>query len=78
MVKGGRQQRPPAAPYGLTSHERIVLELLVSGKSNKELGRILNISTFTVNGYVKIILRKMGVASRTEAAVRAVREALVA
>lgn len=63
--------------YGLTSRERMVLGLLASGRSNKQIAGMLCISVPTVNTHVTKVLHKMGAASRTDAAVRAVKEALV-
>lgn len=46
-----------------------VLELLSAGLSNREIGTRLFISAKTVSVHVSAILRKLGVTSRTEAAV---------
>ena len=63
--------------FGLTRRERITLNLLVDGRSNKQIADILCISLPTVNSHVAKILRKMGATSRTEAATRAIKEALL-
>ena len=68
---------PQGHPYGLTFRELTILRLMVTGKSNKEIGAVLGISALTVNKHVANILRKMGASSRTEASVRAVREDLL-
>ena len=71
-------QRPEARyAYGLTPRELTIVKLLAAGKSNKEIAVALSISPVTVSSHVKSILRKMHANSRAEAAVRAVREALV-
>lgn len=64
-------------PYGLTFRELTVLQLIVKGNSDKEIGTVLGIAQRTVNKHVENILGRMGAASRTEAGVRAVREGLV-
>jgi len=55
----------------LTPREVEVLRLLAQGKSNRELARDLGISEGTVKLHVHHLLRKLGVRSRTQAALRA-------
>ncbi len=59
---------------GLTSREVQVLQAVVAGKTNQEIGLSLGISEKTVEKHLEGIFAKLGVASRVEAAVRAVRE----
>ncbi len=61
----------------LTKRESEVLRQLAFGLSNKEIARRLGISYETVKEHVQHILRKVGVADRTQAAVWAVRKGLV-
>lgn len=49
-----------------------MLRELARGNSNKGIARALYISTYTVDGYVKEIFRKLGVHNRSMAAVIAV------
>ncbi|MFC0007935.1 AAA family ATPase [Micromonospora siamensis] len=65
----------PAAPSDveLTGREIEVLDCLVAGMSNKQAARALGISVRTVTVHVSNLLRKTGSASRTEAALWAVR-----
>lgn len=53
----------------LTPRELQVLKELALGHSNKTIAKILFISTYTVDGYVKDIYRKLGVRNRSMAAV---------
>lgn len=61
-----------------TPREKEVLAHVVQGKTNGEIGVALGISEKTVEKHLDAIFRKMGVVSRVEAAVMAVRENLVA
>ena len=61
----------------LTQRETQVLRHVALGLSNKEIGRSLEISVETVKEHVQNILRKIAVSDRTQAAVWAVRKALV-
>lgn len=54
-----------------------VLRLVVAGKTNQEIGIALGISEKTVEKHLAEVFAKLGVSSRVEAAVRAVREGLV-
>jgi DNA-binding NarL/FixJ family response regulator len=54
-----------------------VLRLVVDGKTNQEIGVALGISEKTVEKHLAEVFTKLGVSSRVEAAVRAVREGLV-
>jgi DNA-binding NarL/FixJ family response regulator len=67
----------PESPEKLTSRETEVLRLLAQGKSNKEIGAALVIGDKTVKTHVSNILSKLGVPSRTQAALYAVRTGLV-
>jgi DNA-binding NarL/FixJ family response regulator len=61
----------------LTSRELEVLALVGTGRANKEIAAELSISERTARTHVSNILRKLGLASRTQAALWAVREGLV-
>jgi DNA-binding NarL/FixJ family response regulator len=61
----------------LTPRELDVLRLVVEGRSNPEIADRLFISPTTARTHVTNILAKLGVATRTEAAARAVREHLI-
>ncbi len=57
----------------LTSREREVLRELTIGRTNKEIARSLEIAISTVKSHVRVILEKMSVHSRTQAALQALR-----
>lgn len=53
---------------GLSPRESNILELISSGKSNKEIAEILSISDKTVRNYISNMFKKINVTNRTEAA----------
>ena len=78
-VEGGSYFSPPVAakiaawargdlPAGLTRREIEVLRLVAEGLSNKEIAHRLKVTERTAEFHVGNILRKLGVASRVEAA----------
>ena len=71
---GGRPDSvdlPP--PTQLTARERDVIGCLAAGMANKQIARSLGISVRTVTVHVSNLLRKTGTASRTDAALWAIR-----
>jgi DNA-binding NarL/FixJ family response regulator len=72
-----REVPAPQDPEPLTGRETEVLAELAQGKSNKEIAAELVIAEKTVRTHVSNILAKLGVASRTQAALHAVRSGLV-
>jgi DNA-binding NarL/FixJ family response regulator len=61
------------AAASLTPREREVLTLLGKGLTNREIAQALVITEFTAKVHVRHVLSKLGVRSRTEAALVAVR-----
>lgn len=72
-----REVNAPNSPEMLTERETEVLRLMALGQANKEIARTLNIGEKTVKTHVSNILGKLGVQSRTQAALHAVRIGLV-
>jgi HD-GYP domain-containing protein (c-di-GMP phosphodiesterase class II)/DNA-binding CsgD family transcriptional regulator len=65
---GQRIRRRPELPGGLTKREVDVLVSLARGRSNPEIAHDLSISRKTVSSHLEHIYAKLGIASRTEAA----------
>lgn len=61
----------------LSSREREVLDLLVDGRSNKEIATALGITEATVKCHVSVILMRLDVTDRTQAVVAALQRGLV-
>jgi DNA-binding NarL/FixJ family response regulator len=72
-----REVRVPDSTETLTERETDVLRLLAQGQANKEIARNLVIGEKTVKTHVSNILAKLGLPSRTQAALYAVRIGLV-
>jgi two-component system, NarL family, nitrate/nitrite response regulator NarL len=70
--KSERTQRDQVA--GLTPRERDVLTVLVEGRSNKEIGRRLDLSEKTVKHHVTSILQKLKARNRVEAVLMVARQ----
>src|SRR5512135_1763420 len=67
----------PESPEELTERETEVLRLMARGQSNKHIARNLQIGEKTVKVHVSNILSKLGVQSRTQATLYAIRVGLV-
>jgi DNA-binding NarL/FixJ family response regulator len=85
-VHAGKSIIPPAiaqklaermATEPLTQREQEVLEQIVRGKSNKEIGAVLGVSEATVKTHINNLLGKLGVEDRTQAATAAIQRGLV-
>ncbi|MGN0193389.1 MAG: response regulator [Candidatus Gastranaerophilaceae bacterium] len=61
----------------LTEREYEVLKLVVDGKSNNDIAKILSISEHTAKAHVCNIIQKLVVDDRTQAAVKALKEGIV-
>ena len=72
-----REVKLPDTPENLTERETEVLRLIGKGLSNKEIARELSIGEKTVKTHVSAVLNKLGVLSRTQAALHAVKIGLV-
>ncbi|HRC77470.1 MAG TPA: response regulator transcription factor [Kouleothrix sp.] len=68
--------RRPPTDEPLTEREIVVLRLIAQGQSNQEIAVALGIGAATVGKHVSHILAKLHLASRTQAALYAVREGL--
>ena len=81
LLSGVRAETPALArevpeSERLTPREGEILALIARGKSNKEIARALEVAESTVKIHVQNLLRKLGLASRVQAAVYAVERGL--
>lgn len=71
-----RIRNPPAedpALAGLTAQERTLLRLIGEGLTNRQIGEQMYLAEKTVKNYVSVLLSKLGLERRTQAAVFAVK-----
>jgi DNA-binding NarL/FixJ family response regulator len=73
----GHESGTPGDTGGLTAREHEVLQLLVQGLTNDQIGSALFMSPRTASVHVSRILAKLGAANRTEVAAVAHRRGLV-
>ncbi len=67
--------RPPGSE--LSGREMSILRLIVNGRSNKEIADVLSITEGTVKWHVNIILSRLHVSDRTQAAVAALQRGII-
>jgi len=67
----------PSSRRGFTNREKEVLELLVAGRSNREIGSPLGIEERTVKAHVAKLMRKVGVQNRIALSMHAITHSLV-
>jgi DNA-binding CsgD family transcriptional regulator len=77
-MTGSEAGTSPGAKPCVTVRETQVLHWIAAGKSDWEIGQILNISAKTVNYHVEKAKRKFGVATRIQAVMEAVRKGVIA
>lgn len=76
LLEFGQNANSPNGLH-LTERERQTLELITQGLSNKDVAYQLSITEGTVKSYVRQIFGKLGVSTRTEAAMWATRSGLI-
>jgi HD-GYP domain-containing protein (c-di-GMP phosphodiesterase class II) len=77
VAAGHRRGRRPELPGGLTAREAEVLVQLARGRSNPQIAGDLQVSRKTVSSHLEHVYAKLGVRTRTEAALFAMRHGLV-
>jgi DNA-binding NarL/FixJ family response regulator len=71
-MAGSDDQVRPIDRIRLTKREAQVLHLLVTGRTNRQIGAELGLQANSVRNYLGGVYRKLGVTTRTQAAVRAI------
>jgi DNA-binding NarL/FixJ family response regulator len=72
IVRSRLAQSPPTAPvsFALTDREVEALTWVARGKSSTDIAVIMGVSERTVNFHINNVIRKLGVATRVQAAIR--------
>jgi len=70
--------RPSPGGLDLTPRQMEVLRLMLAGKSNKSIGRELDLAEGTVKNHVAAVLKALGVATRTQAVIAAAKRGIQA
>jgi DNA-binding NarL/FixJ family response regulator len=72
IVRNRLAHSPPAAPasFSLTEREAEALAWVARGKSSADIAVLMKVSERTVNFHVENVMRKLGVATRVQAAIR--------
>jgi LuxR family quorum sensing-dependent transcriptional regulator len=68
---------PQEKILALTNREREVLTYVARGKTNWEIGTIMNISEYSVRDYLKDLSKRMGTSNRTHTVTKAIRVGLI-
>jgi len=63
----GNANNKPALPFGLTPRQYDVLQVMLQGKSNKEIARELDLSDVTVKAHIGAIFKALNVSTRAQA-----------
>ncbi|MBU1237809.1 MAG: response regulator transcription factor [Gammaproteobacteria bacterium] len=66
-ARGSGRGRDAAERFGLTPAQVRVLELLVQGKTNREIAKLLDVTEGTVKIHVSAIFKAMNVTNRSQA-----------
>ncbi len=77
QLRQGESRKTAEIVKPLTPRETEVLRKITEGLSNKEIAKKLGISVETVKEHIRNLLRKTGLADRTQAALWAVRNNIV-
>jgi DNA-binding NarL/FixJ family response regulator len=77
FAERAQKSRETAPGDDLTAREREVLALVVSGRTNKEIGTTLTIAENTVKNHLKSILAKLHLTNRVQTAALAIQHGLV-
>jgi DNA-binding CsgD family transcriptional regulator len=71
LLSGAARQQPATASTDLTHREQVILELVATGATNKQIAANLDLSPGTVKWHIYNLFQKLGAKTRTEAVVNA-------
>jgi DNA-binding NarL/FixJ family response regulator len=77
LLSPNKEKQSFSKRFRLTEREVEVLQWLIAGYTNKQIASTIYISEKTVEKHIGELLKKVGVESRLEVAVQAVREGII-
>jgi DNA-binding NarL/FixJ family response regulator len=77
LVTSADEVETAAPATALTEREKLILTLIASGRSLKEISQELAIGSTTLRNHISHINRKLGTNSRLSAALRAIKNGLI-
>ena len=77
VSKSAPSPSPARLPHALTPREKQILDLIWDGRTNREIGRRLSISTKTVEAHRATMMKKVRVANTAQLLKAAIQEHLI-
>ena len=77
LLVEGKGKKKSFLEHDLTEREISVLRLVAEGKTNKEIGNVLDLSEKTIKNHVRNIFQKLHIDTRTQAVILAIRKGII-
>ena len=77
LLGEGKGKKKSFLEHDLTEREITVLRRVAEGKTNKEIGNVLDLSEKTIKNHVRNIFQKLHIDTRTQAVILAIRKGII-
>ena len=77
LLAEGKGKKKSLLEHDLTEREISVLRFVAEGKTNKEIGNVLDLSEKTIKNHVRNIFQKLHIDTRTQAVILAIRKGII-